>query len=107
MIPEDKLQARIKELGEEISADYYGKNLLLICILRGGVIFLTDLVRNISIPHAMEFMAVSSYGAGKRETTGDVRITLDLNTNIHDRDVCKILQVPTCRYYEAKLTSLW
>ena len=87
LIPEDKLQARIKELGEQISKDYRGKNLLLICILRGGVMFLSDLMRNISIPHAIEFMAVSSYGVGKRETSGEVRITLDLITNIHDRDV--------------------
>ena len=87
LITEDELQARIKELGAEISVDYAGKNLLLICILRGGVVFLTDLIRNISIPHAMEFMAVSSYGVGKRETSGEVRITLDLNTSIQDRDV--------------------
>jgi hypoxanthine phosphoribosyltransferase len=87
LIPEDKLQNRISELGLEISRDYQGKNLLLICILRGGVMFLTDLMRHISVPHAVEFMAVSSYGAGKRESTGQVRISLDLNTDIADRDV--------------------
>jgi len=87
LIPEDVLQERIKQLGSQISEDYRGKNLLLICILRGGVIFLTDLIRSISIPHAIEFMAVSSYGVGKRKTSGDVRITLDLITSIHDRDV--------------------
>jgi hypoxanthine phosphoribosyltransferase len=77
----------IIELGAQISQDYQGKNLLLICILRGGVMFLTDLMRHIRFPHAIEFMAVSSYGAGERETTGQVRITLDLNTTIQDRDV--------------------
>ncbi len=87
LIPEAELQARIAELGEEISRDYSDKNLLLICILRGGVMFLTDLMRKITIPHAIEFMAVSSYGVGERETTGMVRITLDLNTPIHERDV--------------------
>ncbi len=87
LISEEHLQARIKELGEEISRDYQDKNLLLICILRGGVMFLTDLMRRITVPHGNEFMAVSSYGAGERETTGQVRITLDLNTTIHDRDV--------------------
>jgi hypoxanthine phosphoribosyltransferase len=87
LIPEEQLQARIAELGAEISRDYADKNLLLVCILRGGVMFLTDLMRQISIPHAIEFMAVSSYGVGERETTGMVRITLDLNTPIHERDV--------------------
>ncbi|NLG97991.1 MAG: hypoxanthine phosphoribosyltransferase [Chloroflexi bacterium] len=87
LIPEDRLQARIAELGEEISRDYAGKNPLLICILRGGVMFLTDLMRRITVPHAIEFMAVSSYGAGERQSTGQVRITLDLSTLIQDRDV--------------------
>lgn len=87
LIPQDQLQARIAELGAEISQDYAGRNLLLICILRGGVMFLTDLMRQISIPHAIEFMAVSSYGIGERETTGQIRITLDLNTDIHNKDV--------------------
>jgi hypoxanthine phosphoribosyltransferase len=87
LIPRDVLQKRITEIGADISRDYQGKNLLLICILRGGVMFLTDLMRHISIPHAIEFMAVSSYGAGRRESTGQVRITLDLNTDICSRDV--------------------
>src|SRR5512142_1274573 len=87
LLSKEQLDERIAELGEEISRDYHNKNLLLICILRGGVMFLTDLMRQISVPHAIEFMAVSSYGVGERETTGMVRITLDLNTPIHERDV--------------------
>ncbi len=87
LISEEQLQARIAELGAEISSDYCDKNVLLICILRGGVMFLTDLMRKITVPHAIEFMAVSSYGIGERETTGQVRITLDLNTPVHERDV--------------------
>lgn len=88
LIPEDELQNRIAELGAEISRDYAGaEKLILICILRGGVMFLTDLMRHVSVPHAIEFMAVSSYGAGNRESTGQVRITLDLNTDIFDRHV--------------------
>jgi hypoxanthine phosphoribosyltransferase len=87
LIPQDELQKRVVELGADISRDYQGKPLLLICILRGGVMFLTDLMRHINIPHAVEFMAVSSYGAGKRESTGQVRISLDLNTDIANRDV--------------------
>jgi len=79
LIPENKLQIRIAELGSQISKDYAGKNdLLLVCILRGGVLFLTDLMRKITIPHAIEFMAVSSYGIGGRESTGKIRISLDL-----------------------------
>jgi hypoxanthine phosphoribosyltransferase len=88
LIPGDALQARIAELGAEISRDYTDTDkLVLVCILRGGVLFLTDLMRQISIPHAIEFMAVASYGSGSRESTGQVRITLDLNTDIHDRHV--------------------
>lgn len=87
LISEEQLQARIAELGAEISRDYAGDSVLLICILRGGVMFLTDLIRHITIPVAIEFMAVSSYGVGGRESSGQVRLTLDLNTNIHDRHV--------------------
>jgi hypoxanthine phosphoribosyltransferase len=87
LIPENVLQARIKELGAQISHDYKEKNLLLVCILRGGVLFLTDLMRVIDIPHMVEFMAVSSYGRGGRESSGQIRINLDLNTDISQRDV--------------------
>ena len=88
LIPEDALQKRVAELGAQISEDFKDSDgMILVCILRGGVVFLTDLMRHISIPHGMEFMGVSSYGSGQRETTGQVRITLDLNINIHDKDV--------------------
>lgn len=87
LIPAETLQARIAELGAEISRDYAGKQLLMICILRGGVMFLTDLIRQVSVPVAIEFMAVSSYGSGARKSSGEVRITLDLNTSITNRDV--------------------
>lgn len=81
------LQKRIAELGAEISIDYPDGNLLLVCILRGGVPFLVDLSRNISAPHMMDFMAVSSYGVGKRESTGAVRVAMDLQMDIRDKDV--------------------
>jgi hypoxanthine phosphoribosyltransferase len=87
LISETDLGKRIAELGAEISRDYAGKSLLLVCILRGGVVFLTDLMRQISVPHMIEFMAVSSYGSGNRQTTGQVRITLDLNIDICNKDV--------------------
>ena len=87
LISSDQLQNRIAELGRQISADYAGKDLLLVCILKGGVLFLTDLMRHISAPHAIDFMAVSSYGAGSRESTGAVRILMDLETDIVGRNV--------------------
>jgi len=87
LIPQDELQNRIAELGAEISRDYEGLDPILICILRGGVMFLTDLMRHIHIPHAIDFMAVSSYGIGNRQSTGQIRISLDLNTLLADRHV--------------------
>ena len=87
LVDEKSLQARIAELGAEISADYPDGNLLLVCILRGGVPFLVDLSRNITSPHMMDFMAVSSYGAGKRESSGAVRVAMDLQMDIRDKDV--------------------
>ncbi len=87
LVDPEQLKARIAELGREISADYRGEEVLLICILRGGVLFLTDLMREIDIPLAVDFMAVSSYGAGVRESSGAVRITFDLNTNLEGRNV--------------------
>ncbi len=88
LIPEGKLQRRISELAEAINKDYKdSKDLLLICILRGAVIFMSDLSKQIKIPHAMDFMAISSYGAGNRSSSGVVRITMDLNTNIFSKDV--------------------
>lgn len=88
LIDEKTLQSRIAELGAEISRDYEGTDsLLLICILRGGVVFLVDLMRYITVPHQIDFMAITSYGAGARESDGNVRVTLDLQTNIRDKDV--------------------
>src|SRR3989304_3689089 len=85
LIEPDRLQKRVQELGAEISRDYQGHDLLLICILRGGVMFLTDLMRAITIPHAVDFMAVASYGAGARDSQGQGRITLDLTASIEGR----------------------
>jgi hypoxanthine phosphoribosyltransferase len=87
LIDENQLQTRIQELGAEISQVYQDGNLLLICILRGGVPFMVHLSRNITSPHMMDFMAVSSYGVGKRESSGTVRVALDLQTDIRDKDV--------------------
>ncbi len=89
LVDEVSLQARIQELGAEISRDYADTEgtLLLICILRGGVPFLVDLMRHITLPHMLDFMAISSYGKGARESNGNVRLTMDLQTNIRDKHV--------------------
>ena len=87
LITEEQLQNRIVELANEISGDYQDQDLLLVCILRGGVMFLTDLMRKLTVPHSIDFMAVSSYGVGARESTGQIRIGFDLNTPIEDRNV--------------------
>ena len=87
LISEQELQQRIRELGAEISRDYQDSDLLLICILRGGVLFLADLMRSLTVPHSVDFMAVSSYGKGVRESKGNVRISLDLTTSIEGRHV--------------------
>ena len=98
LISEEQLQQRIAELGAEISRDYTGKNPLLICILRGGVVFLTDLMRRLTIPHHIDFMAVSSYGVGARISSGSPRIVLDLNTDISGRHVLLVEDIVDSGY---------
>ena len=86
LISESELQDRVRELGARISKDYSGKDLLLICVLKGGVLFLSDLLRAITIPVSIDFMATSSYGAST-ESSGVVRIIKDLDIPIEGRDV--------------------
>jgi len=87
LVSEEALQARVRELGQAISADYEQGDLILICVLKGGVAFLTDLMRHITVPHEIDFLAISSYGVGQRESTGAVRLIMDLKTDIAGRDV--------------------
>ena len=86
LIEEEALQRRIAELGEEISADYAGRDLLLVGVLKGAVFFMADLMRNLTIPCEIDFMAISSYGEGT-DSSGVVRILKDLDINIDGRDV--------------------
>ncbi len=86
IVSEKELKRRIAELGEQISADYEGLNPLLLCVLKGGYVFLADLTRALTIPHEVDFMAVSSYGDAT-ETSGVVRILKDLDSDIMGRDV--------------------
>jgi hypoxanthine phosphoribosyltransferase len=106
LIEEDVLQHRIAELGAEISRDYQDKDLHLICILRGGVMFLTDLMRQISIPHTVDFMAISSYGAGVRNTSGQVRLTMDLKDDIHARDALLVEDIIDSGYTLTSVLNL-
>lgn len=98
LITEDVLQARVSELGAQISRDYVGMKPHLVCILRGGVMFLTDLMRKITVPNSIDFMAVSSYGVGARQSTGQVRITLDLQEDIRDRNVILVEDIVDSGY---------
>lgn len=86
MISEEALKKRIKELGEEISRDYEGKEVLAIGILKGAVLFLSDLIREISVDTKIDFMAVTSYGASTK-SSGIVRILKDLDTSIEGMDI--------------------
>ncbi len=87
IIDEETLQERIKELGKEITESYpEGTELILICILRGAMIYMADLARNINLPVSFDFMDVSSYG-DSTESSGNVRIIKDLDDSIENRDV--------------------
>jgi hypoxanthine phosphoribosyltransferase len=86
LIEADALSERVVELGEEISRDYAGRDLLLVGVLKGAVFFMADLMRELTVPCEIDFMAISSYGAGT-DSSGVVRILKDLDTNISGRDV--------------------
>ncbi len=86
LIPEEALQTRIRELGRAVSSDYTGKEPLLVGILTGAVLFVSDLLRQITIPCQLDFMATSSYGT-KTESSGIVRILKDLDQTIEGRHV--------------------
>ncbi len=86
LLDEGKIQRRIQELANQISADYQGRSLHLICILKGACIFLADLMRQLELDVSLDFMAVSSYGA-KIQSSGEVKITKDLDSSLQDRDV--------------------
>ncbi|MEA2178435.1 MAG: hypoxanthine phosphoribosyltransferase [Solirubrobacteraceae bacterium] len=86
IVQADDLQHRVAELGAEISRDYEGRELLLICVLKGAVFFLSDLMRHIEVPCEVDFMAVASYGSAT-ESSGVVRILKDLDMAIEDRHV--------------------
>jgi hypoxanthine phosphoribosyltransferase len=86
LIDEQRLRGRVAELGEEVSADYQGRDLLLVGVLKGAVFFMADLMRQLTVPCEIDFMAISSYGAST-DSSGVVRILKDLDINIEGRHV--------------------
>ena len=83
---EEELEAKCAELGAQISKDYEGKNLLLVSVLKGAVVFMTDLMRHITVPCSIDFMVVSSYGSGVK-TSGVVKIVKDLDADLAGEDL--------------------
>jgi hypoxanthine phosphoribosyltransferase len=86
LVQPDDLSRRVRELGEQITADYAGRDLLLVGVLKGAVFFLSDLMRHIEVPCEVDFMAVASYGSAT-DSSGVVRILKDLDAAIEGRDV--------------------
>jgi hypoxanthine phosphoribosyltransferase len=87
LVSEEQLNAKVAELGAQISRDYAGKNLLLVSILKGSVVFMADLMRAITIPCSIDFMVVSSYGGANTTSTGLVKIIKDLDADLTGREV--------------------
>ena len=86
LIPEEKVDERIRALGQQISEDYAGKQVHLICVLKGGVFFMCELAKRITVPVSMDFMCVGSYGDGTA-SSGVVRIAKDLDESIENKEV--------------------
>lgn len=86
LLTEQEISAKVKELGARISEEYKGKNLMLIGVLKGSAVFMADLMRAITIPVSIDFMAVASYGSGTK-TSGVVNIIKDISTSIDGKDV--------------------
>ncbi len=93
-----QIDARVAELGAQISRDYAGKDLLLVCILRGGVVFLSDLMRHITVACHLDFMSVSSYDVGARSSNRSPRILLDLRDDIAGRHVLLVEDIVDSGY---------
>ncbi len=89
MIPEEEVDAKIREIAAQITKDYEGKEVHLICILKGSIFFTCELAKRIDLPVTLDFMSVSSYGDGT-ESTGRVKIVKDLDENIEGKDVIVI-----------------
>ena len=87
LVSEEQLKAKVAELGAQISRDYAGRDLLMVSILKGAVVFMADLMRAVTIPCAIDFMVVSSYGGANTSSTGLVKIIKDLDQDLTGKDV--------------------
>ena len=87
LVSEEQLKAKVAELGAQISKDYEGKNLVLVSILKGSVVFMADLMRAVIIPCSIDFMVVSSYGGSNTTSSGLVKIIKDLDGDLSGKDV--------------------
>jgi hypoxanthine phosphoribosyltransferase len=105
-LTEEQIQTRIAELGSQISREYEGRDLLLLGILKGSVLFMADLMRQITIPHQIDFLAVSSYSKGVRESTGVVRILKDLDEPIGGKDILIVEDIIDTGYTLSYLLQL-
>ena len=106
LIDESTLQKRVKELADEINHDYAGEQILLICILRGALPFMVDLMRHLDVLNAIDCMAVTSYGEGARTSSGNVRMTLDLQTNIEDKHVILVEDIVDSGHTIARVVEM-
>ena len=108
LLSEEQIQNRVREMGRQIARDYEGKNPTMICILKGAIMFYTDLLRSMDIPLSMDFMAVSSYG-NKTKSSGEVEIRKDLSTSIENKHVIIVEDIVdsgfTLRYLTRMLKS--
>lgn len=86
LVTEEEVDRKIEEIGRKISEDYAGKEVHLICVLKGGVFFMCELAKRITVPVSMDFMSISSYG-NATESSGVVRITKDLDDSLEDKEV--------------------
>lgn len=86
LLAQEELREKVKELGRQITQDYQGKNLMIVTVLKGAVVFLADLMREIDVPAEIDFMVVSSYGAGTK-SSGVVKIVKDLDVPLKDKDL--------------------
>ena len=106
LISEEQIKERIDELAKQISKDYEGKSVHLVCILKGSVFFSCDLAKRITVPVTMDFMSVSSYG-DEKVSSGRVRIVKDLDESIQDKDVLIIEDIIDSGRTLAYLKELW
>lgn len=104
LVSEEDIAEKVKELGKQITEDYKGKDLMLVGILKGAVIFMSDLARNIKMPINMDFMAVSSYGRSST-STGEVRIIKDLDFSVENRNILIVEDIIDTGYTLAYLTD--